>query len=174
MNDFKSLRIPARPKYYLESRASDEDRASGSISMLPSKTSKRSLSSTSIDSFRQTRLAAANLNNQNSASVLAEQSAKLIHRSPSITEFIDNSKRVYTPHKLKCGVTVQVGGCVLEECPTVLEDLNHDLMECLSVLPASVRSLVRRTKIWLNRTYCYGPKVSFEQFECHQAREIFI
>lgn len=76
---------------------------------------------------------------------------------PPWTEFIDNSKRIYIPHKLKCGVTIQVGEGVLEECPSVLEDLNHDLMECLLVLPFSVRGLVRRTKIWLNRCYEYGP-----------------
>ena len=29
---------------------------------------------------------------------------------------------------------------------------------CISILPPSVRSLVRRTQIWINRTYQYGPK----------------
>ena len=46
----------------------------------------------------------------------------------------------------------------MDECPTILRDLNHDLMECLSVLPPSVHNLVRRTQIWLNVTYSYGPK----------------
>jgi hypothetical protein len=67
-------------------------------------------------------------------------------------EFIDNSKLVYQSLKLKCGVIVQIGEGVLEECgPKILEELNHDLIGCLSVLPHSVRALVRRTKIWVNR-----------------------
>ncbi|KAL7508213.1 hypothetical protein ACHAWX_000717 [Stephanocyclus meneghinianus] len=92
--------------------------------------------------------------------IQSQKSPKVINdRESSIcwVEFIDNSRRIYTAQKLKCGVTIQMGEHVLEECPTVLEDLNYDLMECLLVLPASVRSLVRRTKIWLNRNYSYGP-----------------
>lgn len=68
------------------------------------------------------------------------------------SELIDNSTRVYLSFKLKCGVTVQVGKNVLETCPQILEVLNHDLIGCLSVLPASIRKLVRRTKIWVNQT----------------------
>mmetsp|Transcript_20771 Transcript_20771/g.42566 ORF Transcript_20771/g.42566 Transcript_20771/m.42566 type:complete len:429 (-) Transcript_20771:112-1398(-) len=74
-----------------------------------------------------------------------------------LSNLVDNSSRVYCPFRLKCGVTVQVGENVLEACPKILEQLNVDLVCCLHVLPASVRWLVRRTKIWVNRTYSYGP-----------------
>ncbi|KAL9180093.1 hypothetical protein ACHAXT_008063 [Thalassiosira profunda] len=67
-------------------------------------------------------------------------------------ELIDNSALSYTSVKLRCGVTVQVGENVLEDCPGILDDLNHDIIGCLSVLPASCRQLLRRTKIWINRT----------------------
>lgn len=50
----------------------------------------------------------------------------------------------------------------MESCPGILDDLNHDLIGCLSVLPASTRRLVRRTKIWINRTYSYGPTINPE------------
>lgn len=69
-----------------------------------------------------------------------------------LSNLVDNSSRVYCPFRLKCGVTVQVGENVLETCPKILEQLNVDLVCCLHVLPASVRWLVRRTKIWVNRT----------------------
>eukprot|EP00578_Thalassiosira_sp_NH16_P028004 CAMPEP_0181087380 /NCGR_PEP_ID=MMETSP1071-20121207/6241_1 /TAXON_ID=35127 /ORGANISM="Thalassiosira sp., Strain NH16" /LENGTH=328 /DNA_ID=CAMNT_0023169263 /DNA_START=17 /DNA_END=1000 /DNA_ORIENTATION=+ len=78
--------------------------------------------------------------------------------SPSI-ELIDNSTRPYRSMKLKCGVTVQVGENVMEISPGIIDDLNHDLIGCLSVLPASTRRLVRRTRIWVNHTYCYGPVI---------------
>lgn len=68
-----------------------------------------------------------------SSSTLADLSSSTLSDKSELTtvscmdEFIDNSKRIYTPNKLRCGVTVQVGDRVLEECPTVLEDLNNDL-----------------------------------------------
>lgn len=70
---------------------------------------------------------------------------------PHYSELIDNSTRRYRSVRLTCGVTLQVGEDVVETCPGILEDLNHDLIGCLSVLPSSVRRLVRRTKIWVNR-----------------------
>lgn len=69
-----------------------------------------------------------------SSSTLAGLSSSTLSDKSELTtvscmdEFIDNSKRIYTPNKLRCGVTVQVGDRVLEECPTVLEDLNNDLV----------------------------------------------
>jgi len=73
--------------------------------------------------------------------------------TPCNSELIDNSTRSYRPVRLQCGVTVQVGENVSESCPGILHDINHDLIGCLSVLPASTRRLVRRTKIWINRTW---------------------
>jgi len=70
---------------------------------------------------------------------------------------IDNSTRRYRAVRLRCGVTVLVGEGVLHCCPGILDDLNRDLIGCLSVLPASTWGLVRRTKIWVNRTYFTGP-----------------
>lgn len=75
--------------------------------------------------------------------------------SPEL-EFIDNTQRRYEPIHLKCGVTVQLGENVLRDSPDILDVLNHDLTSCLSVLPASVRKLVKRTNVWVNRSYAYG------------------
>ena len=72
--------------------------------------------------------------------------------APCYSELIDNSTLQYSSVRLKCGVTVQVGENVLEGCPGILDDLNQDLIGCLSVLPASTWRLVRRTQIWVNRT----------------------
>lgn len=80
--------------------------------------------------------------------------------APCYSDLIDNSLRTYTPVRLKSGVTVQVGENVIESCPGILEDLNHDTIGCLSCLPPSVRRLVRRTKIWVNYSYCYGPVIN--------------
>ncbi|KAL7539308.1 LOW QUALITY PROTEIN: hypothetical protein ACHAXR_009172 [Thalassiosira sp. AJA248-18] len=79
---------------------------------------------------------------------------------PSYSELIDNSTRRYSSVRLKCGVTVHVGEHVVGSCPGILEVLNNDLIGCLSVLPPSTRRLVRRTKIWVNRTYSYGPVIN--------------
>ena len=46
---------------------------------------------------------------------------------------------------------------VLGRCPAVLRDLNGDIMQCLRVLPRSVHGLLRRTKVWVNASYRYGP-----------------
>ncbi|KAL7514682.1 hypothetical protein ACHAXN_012584 [Cyclotella atomus] len=156
MTEFKSISIvPTAGQRFLDSCPDDEDTfAAGSF--------KRSFSSTSVGAAarlsapRKSQVAAAT--SKYSSVSISEAPEQPIYQVPSLADFIDNSKRIYTPHKLRCGVTVQVGEGVLEECPTVLRDLNHDLIGCLSVLPPSVRSLVRRTKIWLNRTYSFGPK----------------
>mmetsp|Transcript_17730 Transcript_17730/g.29151 ORF Transcript_17730/g.29151 Transcript_17730/m.29151 type:complete len:125 (-) Transcript_17730:37-411(-) len=74
----------------------------------------------------------------------------------SEVDLIDNTQRRYDPIHLKCGVTVQLGENVLRDSPDILDVLNHDLTSCLSVLPASVGRLVKRTNVWVNRSYAYG------------------
>ena len=39
----------------------------------------------------------------------------------------------------------------------MVHDLNYDLNECLKVLPKSVHKLVKRTIIWINESYIFGP-----------------
>ncbi|KAL7530086.1 hypothetical protein ACHAWF_003239, partial [Thalassiosira exigua] len=77
------------------------------------------------------------------------------------SDLIDNTARSYSSVRLKCGVTIRLGDAVVQSCPGILEDLNHDLIACLSVLPASTRRLVRRTKIWVNRSYDLISKPTF-------------
>lgn len=88
------------------------------------------------------------------AAAAPSSSQSLVTSCPpsSSIELIDNSTRPYRSMKLKCGVTVQVGENVMEISPGIIDDLNHDLIGCLSVLPASTRRLVRRTRIWVNHT----------------------
>jgi hypothetical protein len=74
------------------------------------------------------------------------------------TTLIDNSRNLYIPIKLSCGVRVLCRPEVLRQCPLVIHDLNADLYECLKILPPSVHALVRRTQVWVNATYSYGPR----------------
>jgi hypothetical protein len=69
---------------------------------------------------------------------------------------IDNSRNTYSPVRLRCGVELMCRPEVLDSCPEILEHLNTDLSQCLEILPISVRALVRRTRVWVNRSYCYG------------------
>ena len=69
---------------------------------------------------------------------------------------IDNSRNIYLPMQLRCGVTVLCRPEAIMHCPQVLQDLNSDLRQCLRILPWSVHSLIRRTRIWVNLTYQYG------------------
>lgn len=78
--------------------------------------------------------------------------------SPLHEEMIDNSNLVYLPIFLRCGVTVYCRPDVLARCPMVLRDLQLDLAQCIEVLPDSVTALVRRTAVWVNTTYYYGPR----------------
>jgi hypothetical protein len=69
--------------------------------------------------------------------------------------FIDNRNNVYVPIPLCCGVTIQVrlGRLLFVEpslLATVLTTLNDDVTACWRLLPAAVRPLVRRTRIWIN------------------------
>jgi hypothetical protein len=70
---------------------------------------------------------------------------------------IDNSHNIYVLVRLRsCNMQAMCRPEVLDECPSILEHLNADLVQCLQLLPVSVRALVRRTRIWVNLSYCYG------------------
>lgn len=72
---------------------------------------------------------------------------------------IDNSRTVYVSLKLRItGIKVHCRPDVLnhEDGSKILYFLDRDLRQCLQILPASVRPLVRRTNFWVNQTYCYG------------------
>lgn len=69
---------------------------------------------------------------------------------------IDNSSNVYMEVALSCGVTALCAPDVLISYPSVLYDLESDLMDCLRILPRSVHRLIRRTRIWVNASYRYG------------------
>mmetsp|Transcript_56659 Transcript_56659/g.68165 ORF Transcript_56659/g.68165 Transcript_56659/m.68165 type:complete len:93 (-) Transcript_56659:1291-1569(-) len=70
---------------------------------------------------------------------------------------INNRNHVYVPIKLNCGILVYCRPSVLSSCPSILTDLQTDLCGALSKLPKSVYGLVRKTKIWVNSSYEYGP-----------------
>jgi hypothetical protein len=72
------------------------------------------------------------------------------------TALIDNSRNIYIPIQLGCGIRVLCRPDVLTRCPLILKDLDTDLCQCLSILPRSVHHLVRRTQIWVNLSYSYG------------------
>jgi len=69
---------------------------------------------------------------------------------------IDNSRNVYIPLRLRCGIQIRCRTAVLRDCPQVLSDLEKDLAQCLRILPRSVQPLVRRTRFWVNQSYCFG------------------
>ena len=70
---------------------------------------------------------------------------------------IDKTALLYLLLRLRCGVMIMCRPEVLGRCPEVLRDLNGNLMQCLRVLPRSVHGLPRRTKVWVNASYRYGP-----------------
>jgi len=70
---------------------------------------------------------------------------------------IDNSRNIYLPLQLRCGVTVLCRPEAIMHCPQVLQDLNTDLQQCFRIMPWSVHNLIRRTRIWINLNYRYGP-----------------
>ena len=71
--------------------------------------------------------------------------------------FMDVSGRLYVSVRLSVGVFCQCRPSVLRDHREVLEDLESDLRQCFRVLPKSVHSLLRRTKIWVNDEFIYGP-----------------
>jgi hypothetical protein len=76
---------------------------------------------------------------------------------PHQQQRIDNTTLMYLPIKLRCGVIIKCQPNVLVFCREVLVDLNDDITQCLACLPPSVRPLLRRTTIWVNLNYSYGP-----------------
>jgi len=74
------------------------------------------------------------------------------------TNMIDNSRINYLPIKLRCGVIAMIRTNVMVCCPSVLQCLNKDLLQCLEIMPVSVRALILRTRIWVNLSYSYGPR----------------
>jgi len=84
-------------------------------------------------------------------------SEEYINSSERNHKMIDNTSNVYVPVRLQCGVTTNCRPQVLAHCPNVLQDLNEDLSGCLHVLPVSLHDLVKRTVIWINLSYAYGP-----------------
>ncbi|GKZ01410.1 hypothetical protein MPSEU_001091800 [Mayamaea pseudoterrestris] len=76
------------------------------------------------------------------------------------TEIIDNSTNPYFSVQLECGVTVYCAPNVFSQCPSVLGDLESDLMDCLNLLPRNLHRLIRRTRVWVNSSYQYGPRNS--------------
>jgi hypothetical protein len=69
---------------------------------------------------------------------------------------IDNSRIFYVPMNLRSGMTIMCRPEVLTTCPEILECLESDLQSCLTLLPVSVQSLMKRTVIWVNASYVYG------------------
>lgn len=69
---------------------------------------------------------------------------------------IDNSRNVYIPFHLKCGLTAQCRLEVFDICPEILDVIEEDVLNCIKALPSSVHDLVRRTNIWINVSYVYG------------------
>mmetsp|Transcript_22569 Transcript_22569/g.62734 ORF Transcript_22569/g.62734 Transcript_22569/m.62734 type:complete len:566 (+) Transcript_22569:124-1821(+) len=74
-------------------------------------------------------------------------------------ELIDNTTLTYVPLRLPHSqTTVRVRPQVLTHCPAILSELDQDLVQCQRLLPQSVQLLIRRTVLWINHTYRYGPK----------------
>ena len=76
------------------------------------------------------------------------------------TTLIDNSRTIYVRIRLRCcGVIVMCRPEVLWRCPQVLHVLYADVCAILALLPANLRPLLLRTKIWVNHQYAYGLKI---------------
>lgn len=78
--------------------------------------------------------------------------------SQNESKHIDNTQLVYIPIKLGCGNQVFCAPDVLSSCPMILRSIQADLTQILKILPWSVQNLVKRTKIWINASYSYGPR----------------
>lgn len=73
-------------------------------------------------------------------------------------QYIDNTQLVYIPITLACGTQVHCAPDVLSACPMVLRSIQTDVTQILKILPWSVHALVKRTPIWINRSYSYGTR----------------
>jgi hypothetical protein len=71
---------------------------------------------------------------------------------------IDNTSLVYLEIMLPCGVLAMCSPEVISSCPMVLRSLQTDLQQLFKILPTSVHDLVKRTSIWVNASYFYGPR----------------
>jgi hypothetical protein len=71
---------------------------------------------------------------------------------------IDNTRLTYIPINLECGNQVYCAPDVLSNYPMILRSVQADLAHILKILPWSVHNLVKRTKIWINASYSYGPR----------------
>jgi hypothetical protein len=83
-------------------------------------------------------------------------SPRFVHQP--VRHFIDNSGRAYFPINLACGVQAMCRPDVLLRCRAVLNDIHTDIMHCLQILPPSVHRLIKRTRIWVNCSYSFGPE----------------
>lgn len=79
-----------------------------------------------------------------------------MHHS-SYAKMIDNRFVNYLAIKLRCGVIAMCRTNVLTLCQSALKDLNADFTRCLEIVPNSVRAFIKRTRIWVNLSYTYGP-----------------
>ena len=79
-------------------------------------------------------------------------------KAANYEDMIDNSRINYVPIKLRCGVVAMCRTNVLTCCPSVLQCLNKDILQCLEIMPCAVHALILRTRIWVNLSYSYGPK----------------
>ena len=87
--------------------------------------------------------------------VLENRNVATNETSTQDTLLIDNSHTIYIPMRLRCGITVMCHQDIFEPPHEKWLDrirmiLQTDVSYCLHVLPVSARSLIRRTKIWLN------------------------
>ena len=71
---------------------------------------------------------------------------------------IDNSQLTYVAINLRCGVKLMCRPDVLTCCRSVLYDIREDLSQCFEIFPSSVHALIRRTRIWVNLSFLYGPR----------------
>ena len=71
---------------------------------------------------------------------------------------INNTTLVYIPIRLPCGVQAFCAPEVFSKCPMILRSVQTDLVQIFKILPWSVHSLVKRTKIWINASYAYGSR----------------
>ena len=92
------------------------------------------------------------------------------HHSNPQRLLIDNRQTVYIPIQLRCGVTVMCHQDIFRQLPPpppqwfhqIRTILQTDVSYCLHILPVSVRSFIRRTKLWLNvqNYYYYDPQTN--------------
>ena len=72
---------------------------------------------------------------------------------------VDNTQNIYIPIRLPCGITVMYQQDIFEQPQSFKQQiqmiLETDVSYCLQILPVSVRALIKRTKIWVNRNNYY-------------------